>query len=107
MKNKNKNILQEGGFTLLEMLMVMFIISILLLLIIPNITAHKDNVTDTGCEAYAEMVGAQALAYELAHGEEPTNLDVLVTAGYINSTTCSNGTQLILVDGLVEILETE
>ena len=34
----------KNGFTLLEMLMVMFIIAVLLLLTIPNITKHKESV---------------------------------------------------------------
>lgn len=83
------------GFTLLEMLMVIFIISILLLLTIPNITKHKDSVEETGCEAYADMVQTQATAYELAEGEVPT-LAQLQASGYIPSTTCEDGSALVL-----------
>lgn len=89
MKNSN-------AFTLLEMLMVMFIIAVLLLLTIPNITKHKDGVEDTGCEAYADMVQTQVTAYEMVEGELPTSLSQLESAGYITSTTCSDGTTLSL-----------
>ncbi|MFV0246586.1 MAG: competence type IV pilus major pilin ComGC [Mycoplasmatales bacterium] len=88
------NILKDNkGFTLLEMLMVLFIIAALLFLTIPNITKHKDNVEDTTCDAYADMVQTQATAYELAEGEVPS-LSQLQSSGYINSTTCEDGTSL-------------
>lgn len=93
------------AFTLLEMLMVMFIISILLLLTIPNITKHKDGVDDTGCEAYADMVQTQVSAYEMVEGELPTSLDQLMSAGYITSTTCSDGTTLTLSGSEVTVNE--
>lgn len=88
--------MNNRGFTLLEMLMVMFIIAILLLLTIPNITKHKASVEDTGCESYADMVQTQVSSYELIEGDLPTSLDQLVSSGYITSATCSDGTTLSL-----------
>ena len=84
------------AFTLLEMLMVMFIIALLLLLTIPNITKHKDSINKTSCEAYADMAQTQATAYELSEGELPGSIDVLVSAGYLPSPTCDDGTPLIM-----------
>lgn len=98
-----KIINDEKGFTLLEMLMVMFIISVLLLLTIPNITKHKKGVDETGCEAYADMVQTQVSAYEMVEGHLPTSLEQLKTAGYIGSTTCSDGTSLVLHDSEVDV----
>lgn len=86
----------NDGFTLLEMLVVIFIIAVLLLLTIPNITKHKDAVSETGCEAYADMVQTQVTAYELAEGKLPSNLNALQSKGYIPSTTCENGSTLRL-----------
>lgn len=85
-----------SGFTLLEMLMVMFIIAVLLLLTIPNITKHKESVDERGCLTYADTVQTQVSAYEMAEGELPGSLDQLVSAGYIPSTTCKDGTPLTL-----------
>lgn len=87
------------------MLMVMFIISVLLLLIIPNITKQKAGVDVAGCESYAAMVQTQVTAYELIEGELPTSLSQLVEAGYINSESCSDGTVLILEGSDVKITE--
>ena len=88
--------MNNKAFTLLEMLLVMFIIALLLLLIIPNITAHKDSASAQGCEAYAAMVQTQVTAYEMATGELPSSLSELETAGYIIQTTCSDGQELVL-----------
>ncbi len=88
--------MNNKAFTLMEMLMVIFIIALLLLLTIPNITKHKDSVSKTTCEAYADMAQTQAQAYELATGEPPSSIDELVSAGYLNSPTCDDGTNLVL-----------
>lgn len=97
--------MNKKGFTLLEMLMVMFIITVLLLLTIPNITKHKDAVEETGCESFADVVQTQVEAYELIEGEEPSSISQLYNAGYITSETCSDGTTLSLNDGQVTINE--
>ncbi|MGL4588980.1 MAG: competence type IV pilus major pilin ComGC [Mycoplasmatales bacterium] len=83
------------GFTLLEMLMVIFIISVLILLIIPNITKHKTAVNETGCEAYAKMVQTQVTAYEMAEDKLPS-IGELVSGGYIPSATCPEGEGLAI-----------
>lgn len=88
--------MNKQGFTLLEMLVVMFIITILLLLTIPNITGHKNKVEQTGCESYADVVQTQVSAYELIEGRLPNSISQLKNKGYITQTTCSNGKRLIL-----------
>lgn len=47
---------KENGFTLIEMLIVLFIITMLILIAIPNITKHFQTVDDKGCNAYVKMV---------------------------------------------------
>ncbi len=88
--------MNKKGFTLLEMLLVMFIITVLLLLTIPNITKQKKSVEKTGCEAYADVVETQVAAYELSENKEVSSLEQLKEAGYITSTTCNDGTTLVL-----------
>ncbi len=95
----------SAGFTLLEMLMVMFIISILLLLTIPNITKQKENVDETGCEAYADFVQTQVTAYDLAEGNPPSSIQTLVSNGYIPDATCSDGTALRLNGSDVSVVK--
>ncbi len=95
--------MENKGFTLLEMLMVVFIIATLLILTIPNITSHKDGVEGTSCEAYADLIQTQMAAYQLVEGEEPT-IDSLISKGYITTNTCSDGRQITInADGSTSI----
>ena len=70
------------GFTLIEMLVVLLIISILILLFVPNLARQKDAVKDTGRAAIVKVVESQAELYELDHSSKPT-LSVLVSEGNI------------------------
>ncbi|MGE6771991.1 competence type IV pilus major pilin ComGC, partial [Bacillus velezensis] len=46
----------QDGFTLIEMLIVLFIVSILLLITIPNVTKHNQSIQRKGCEGLQNMV---------------------------------------------------
>ena len=47
------------------MLLVLLIISVLLILIIPNIAKQMSHIQSTGCEAQVKMVNSQIEAYTL------------------------------------------
>ncbi len=53
------------AFTLVEMLVVLLIISVLLLLFVPNLTKQKDAVNDKGKAAVVKVVESQAELYTL------------------------------------------
>lgn len=91
------------GFTLIEMLIVLLVITVLIILTVPNITKHHNVINHKGCDAYIEVVQAQVELYKLEKGHEPTSISDL-TNDYINSTTCPDGkTNLTLVNGRVQI----
>ena len=69
--------------SLIEMLVVLLIISVLLLLFVPNLTKQKDSVTDTGNRAVVKVVESQAELYELNHQNEKASLSKLVAEGQI------------------------
>lgn len=83
---------KDNGFTLIEMLVVLFIISVLILITIPNVTKHFSTVDDKGCKAYVQMVQGQVEAYKLEYKTIPTIAD-LVAKNYLkeNETSCPNG----------------
>ncbi|MGT2934622.1 competence type IV pilus major pilin ComGC [Streptococcus castoreus] len=60
------------GFTLLEMLLVILVISVLMLLFVPNLSKQKDRVTETSNAAVVKLVENQAELYELSQGEKPS-----------------------------------
>ena len=53
---KKLNTLKVQAFTLVEMLIVLLVISVLLLLFVPNLTKQKDAVSDTGTAAVVKVV---------------------------------------------------
>ncbi len=82
----------EKGFTLIEMMIVMLVISVLLIITIPNVAKHNSNINKKGCEAYVKMVQAQVQAYEMDKNKVPT-IEELKAEGYLkpDATGCPNG----------------
>ncbi|MGT2712759.1 competence type IV pilus major pilin ComGC [Streptococcus oriscaviae] len=76
--------IKTKAFTLVEMLFTLVIISILLLLFVPNLSKQKDAVKDTGGAAVVKVVESQAELYELSHGGDAT-LSKLVENGAITA----------------------
>ncbi|QUW22258.1 prepilin-type N-terminal cleavage/methylation domain-containing protein [Sporosarcina sp. Marseille-Q4063] len=97
-----RKINNEDGFTLVEMLIVLAIISILILIAIPNVTKQSKVIDEKGCEAYVLMVQGQVEAYKLEKKSYPTNLGDLVTEGFLKEDpVCPNGSALTLNAGKV------
>ncbi|MBY5026656.1 competence type IV pilus major pilin ComGC [Streptococcus suis] len=70
------------AFTLVEMLVVLGIISLLLLIFVPNLSQQKDAIQKKGNAAVVKVVESQMELYELEHDKEATVAD-LQQAGYI------------------------
>ncbi|RDI41162.1 competence type IV pilus major pilin ComGC [Falsibacillus pallidus] len=94
----------EKGFTLVEMMIVLLIISILLFITIPNITKHTASINDKGCKAFVNMVQGQVEAYYMENKSYPATVEELQGAGYLreNETSCANGDEVSIgADGTV------
>lgn len=89
------------AFTLIEMLLVLLIISVLLILIIPNIAKQTAHVQSTGCEAQVKMVNSQIEAYTLKHNESPKSIDDLISEGFIKDgqKNCKSGETISISNG--------
>lgn len=83
--------MNQKGFTLIEMLIVLLVISVLLIITIPNIVKQQGTIRDKGCDALVKMVQGQVQAYQIDHDKLPESLAVLIEDGYINSDKCPNG----------------
>jgi competence protein ComGC len=73
----------SSGFTLIEMAIVLFIISVLLLLIVPNISNHRESASGTRDEAIVKVVETQKTLYEMEKKVSNPSIQQLVAAGYL------------------------
>lgn len=93
----------QRGFTLIEMLIVMLIITVLIAIAIPNVTKQTTSVEDKGCKAFVHMVQGQVESYRMDLKKVPAMSD-LVSGGYLKEaeTTCPNGDAIVIsADGAV------
>ncbi|MEK4565613.1 competence type IV pilus major pilin ComGC [Alkalihalobacillus sp. FSL R5-0424] len=93
----------QKGFTLVEMLVVLMIISILLLIAIPNMTKNNEVANEKGCDATIKLLQSQVSVYQLEEKAPPGSINDLVDGGYADQGTCPNGDQLELNNQLVVI----
>lgn len=97
--------ISQKGFTLIEMLIVLFIIAVLILIAIPNVTKHFATVDKKGCEAYAKMVQGQVEAYRIDQGKYPKTTTELEDKEYLktsDSKACE-GKTITITDGKVDV----
>lgn len=93
---------KEDGFTLIEMMIVLMIISILLLIAVPSMTKSNSVVKEKTCESTINLLQSQVEAYATEHdGEMPGSLDVLKSGGYVDRTRCPDS-DLMLEGGKVK-----
>lgn len=98
-----KRLKNQKGFTLIEMLIVMLIITVLIAIAIPNVSKQTSAVDEKGCKAFVQMVQGQVESYRMDEKKVPTVTE-LVTEGYLKAdeTNCPNGDIVnISADGVV------
>lgn len=61
-----------GGFTLIEILVVVAVLSVLAALVAPNVFQHLGTAKDAAARSQMEMIGAALDAYRLDNGRYPT-----------------------------------
>lgn len=93
--------MKKKGFTLLEMIVVVMIISILFLLTLPNVSKVINSVDNRACVVMTKVVDSAIAQFKLDYGTMPNSITDLVNGGYLTDeqTTCSNGKNLYLEDG--------
>ena len=82
----------QKGFTLIEMMIVLLVISVLLLITVPNVTKNNSSINEKGCEAYIKMVQGQVQAYEMENKVNTTSFsNALIDGGNIKLNKCPAG----------------
>ena len=95
---------KHHSYTSVEMLIVLFIIAILLILIIPNITKNIDTAKDKSSEAYEKTVQSQVTAYEINEKDKDVTFEKLVEKHYLDgpadkASTAPNGKKIVIANG--------
>lgn len=90
----------EKAFTLIEMLVVLLIISVLIILIVPNLSTSSKGIDDKGCEALITVAQTQVNLFYLEKRRYPTDLNEMVRGNYLTEeqTKCSNNV-VFVIDG--------
>ena len=93
--------MNKKGFTLLEMILVVSVLSILFLLTVPSIQSVLSTVDEKGCNALLKVVDAAIVQYRLEFGTTPNSIYDLIDRGFLSESQieCTNGKQIVLVDG--------
>ncbi|MDT2596284.1 competence type IV pilus major pilin ComGC [Enterococcus dongliensis] len=73
---------QSSAFTLLEMLVVLFVISLLLLLFVPKLVSQKESASKQSDTAIAKVVETQIEVFELDNERMPSKQE-LIEQGYV------------------------
>ena len=101
----------QKGFTLIEMMIVLLVISVLLVITVPNVTKNNSSINEKGCEAFVKMVQGQVQAYELDDNKSedgklvPVSVTALIAGGYITQEKCPSGKEITIEDGIVTVKE--
>lgn len=73
---RKKNDKAQGGFTLIEVLMVVFILAMLSAIIIPRVSASSETARKNSDIATGYQVKAALDRYQVENGKYPTSADV-------------------------------
>ncbi|MBM7701547.1 competence type IV pilus major pilin ComGC [Metabacillus iocasae] len=99
--------MKKNGFTLIEMLVVMLVITVLLLITIPNVLKHNSAIHSKGCDALVKTVQAQVQVYKIENQDRTPTIDQLKTEGYLKEDpTCAGGKSIVIsTDGEVQVAQ--
>ena len=75
--------INKKGFTVLEMILVLSVISLIFLITLPSIQQKQKIIHNKGCEALVEVVNSQILLYEIEHLEPPSSIQDLIQENFL------------------------
>lgn len=78
-------VFDQRGFTLMEMLLVLFIVSVLMLLVVPGVSKQQDKASETGDAAFHASLQSQINLYRMDEAKVPASFEALETAGYLTA----------------------
>lgn len=88
-----KKLKKRTGFTLLEMSIVLFIISLLVLIMLPNLSQQRKNANRIHGNAMTSVIQTQVEAYENDTGKNATTLEQLQNDNYLTASQVKKARQ--------------
>lgn len=87
---KKRTTNHDGGFTLMEMVVSVLIVSVMIAVVTPHLVGAGKRAEQTACEQNQRTIRAGLAEYELIHGAYPTGntveqLDALVAENILAS----------------------
>ncbi|MGG5359473.1 MULTISPECIES: competence type IV pilus major pilin ComGC [unclassified Enterococcus] len=85
-RKPKKFLLREASFsafTLIEMLLVLLVISVLILLFVPNLSRYREHVNQESREAVLQLVATQKELFSLQNNGRRPTVEELLREGYI------------------------
>ncbi|MGO2267046.1 competence type IV pilus major pilin ComGC [Vagococcus salmoninarum] len=86
---------QYAAFTLVEMLIVLFVISVLVLLFVPSLTNQRSRITESGNQAFIQVVQTQVELYQM-NEDQPVTYSNLVANNYLSQEQADRAVELNL-----------
>ena len=83
---------RRRAFTLLEMAIVLFIISLLVLIVLPNLSTQREHATKIHENAMTNVVQTQLDLYENDTGQRAQSIDQLVENQYLTAAQAHKAT---------------
>ena len=95
----------KKGFTVLEMILVLSVISLIFLITLPNIQQKNKIIHTKGCDALTSVVDSQILLYEVENLVTPGSISDLIEKGYLKEgqNRCPNGSMIEIVNGQASV----
>lgn len=95
---------RRRAFTLLEMAIVLFIISLLVLIVLPNLSTQREHATKIHENAMTNVVQTQLDLYENDTGQRAQSIDQLVENQYLTAVQAQKATSehIKVVNGRAE-----
>ncbi len=95
---------RRRAFTLLEMAIVLFIISLLVLIVLPNLSTQREHATEIHENAMTNVVQTQLDLYENDTGQRAQSIDQLVENQYLTAAQAQKATSehIKVVNGRAE-----
>lgn len=96
-----KKLKKKEGFTLLEMSIVLFIISLLILIMLPNLAQQRKHANSIHEKAMVSVIQTQIDAYQNETGADTVTLEELKNSNYLTASQVQRAHQekITIVDG--------